>query len=253
MITNEKLHEISKTLLTIPDDFMSAFRRNLYKYIDDKEITINDISERADVPFQTFISFLYGKSNQLRLDSVVKLARALDISVDELIGAGTVPEITRESLAMCRDLPDNDLYLVRWYIRHLHNLNSRTEPNKRFLSVMNVVCNGNGNLKMTTDYSRMDITDLDPEIKGKVFFGINMPCDHYMPKYSPYDILLIANDRPPRRNEHALIQMNGILHLSKRIIDRDRVMYYSIRDGKYRVDESDIEELVGYVAGTVVS
>ena len=49
-----------------------------------------------------------------------------------------------------------------------------------------------------------------------------MPCDHFMPTYSPYGILLIANDRNAK--------------------------YYSIRDDKYRIDEKDVDEVIGYVA-----
>lgn len=248
MIKKEKLEQIAQKLTKNQDDFTTAFRNNLNLYIKDNDITLNDISKASDIPWNTLNSFLYGKSNNVRIDNVVKLAKALNVSIDELVGAETIPGLSVESLRMCREMPENDLYLVRWFIRYLYDLNTNTKPNKRYISVMEVECNGNGNLKITSVYRKINITDIDAEVKGKVFFGITMPCDHYMPIYSPYDILLIANDRFPSFNENCLIRMNGLLHIAKRKVENGVVKYYSIRDGKYRVDETDIDELIGYIA-----
>ena len=248
MIKKEKLNELSKNLSANRDDFISAFRHNLFMYIDEKEITIKDISENANVPFSTLNSFLYGDSKDIKLSTAVKLARALDVSIDELVGAETINEVSRESIAICRNLPDNALYLVRWYIRYIESLNRKNEPHKRYVSIMELECNENGNLKITSNYRHIDITDIGEEYRSKIFFGITMPCDHYMPTYSPYDILLIANDREPYRNENSLLRIDGQLRIAKRKIENGIAKYYSIRDGKFRINEEDVDEVVGYVA-----
>ena len=248
MIKKEKLNELSKNLSANRDDFISAFRHNLFMYIDEKDITINDISEKANVPFSTLTSFLYGNSKDIKLSTAVKLARALDVSIDELVGADTINEVSRESIAICRNLPDNALYLIRWYIRYIDSLNKKNEPHKRYVSVMELECNANGNLKITSNYRHIDITDIGEEYRSKIFFGITMPCDHYMPTYSPYDILLIANDREPYRNENSLLRIDGQLRIAKRKIENGIAKYYSIRDGKFRINEEDVDEVVGYVA-----
>lgn len=248
MIKKEKLNELSKNLSANRDDFISAFRHNLFMYIDEKDITIKDISEKANVPFSTLNSFLYGDSKDIKLSTAVKLARALDVSIDELVGADTINEVSRESIAICRNLPDNALYLVRWYIRYIDSLNKKNEPHKRYVSVMELECNANGNLKITSNYRHIDITDIGEEYRSKIFFGITMPCDHYMPTYSPYDILLIANDREPYRNENSLLRIDGQLRIAKRKIENGIAKYHSIRDGKFRINEEDVDEVVGYVA-----
>ena len=79
-----------------------------------------------------------------------------------------------------------------------------------------------------------------------------MPCEHYMPTYSPYDILLIANDRDAKANENVLIRTDGNLFLAKRKAKNGIVKYYSIRDGKFRLNEEDIDEVVGYIATTII-
>ena len=75
-----------------------------------------------------------------------------------------------------------------------------------------------------------------------------MPCEHYMPIYSPYDIILIANDRQPHPNENSLIRIDGYLYIANRKIENGVAKYYSIRDGKFRINESEIDEHVGYIA-----
>ena len=253
MLEKEKLKKISKNLSANRDDFISAFRHNLFMYIDEKDITIKDISEESDVPFSTLNTFLYGNSKDIKLSTAVKLAKALNVSIDELIGAGTINEVSRESIAICRNLPDNALYLIRWYIRYIDSLNKKNEPHRRYVSVMELECNHNGNLKITTNYRHIDITDIGEEYRSKVFFGITIPCEHYMPTYSPYDILLIANDRDAKINENVLIRTDGNLFIAKRKVENGIVKYYSIRDGKFRLSEDEVDEVIGYIPVVVNS
>lgn len=119
MIKQEKLKEISMNLTSEPENFMLSFRKNLFLYVNDKDITINDISEKSNIPFSTLNSFLYGKSSNMRIDNVIKLAKTLEISVDELTGAGTIPVSLVEMLSVCRNLPDNLLFQVKQYIEFL--------------------------------------------------------------------------------------------------------------------------------------
>ena len=253
MMNKEKLKKISKNLSANSDDFMSAFRKNMFMYIDEKDITIKDISEEACIPFSTLNTLLYGNSKDIKLSTAVKLAKALNVSIDELIGAETINEVSRESIAICRNLPENEVYLIRWYIRYIDSLNKKNEPHRRYVSIMELECNHNGNLKITTNYRHIDITDIGEEYRSKIFFGITMPCDHYMPTYSPYDILLIANDRNAKINENVLIRTGGNLFLAKRKVENGIVKYYSIRDGKFRLNEDDIDEVVGYVACALIN
>ena len=250
---NEKLKKMSLNLCSNKQDYMKSFRRNVDMYISEKDITLREVAEIADMPFDTLKNFLYKDSADCKLSTAVKLARALNVSIDELVGAETINEVSRESIAICRNLPDNELYLVRWYIRYIDSLNKKNEPHKRYVSVMELECNTNGNLKMTSNYKHIDITDISEEYRSKIFFGITMPCENYMPTYSPYDILLIANDREPYRNENSLLRIDGQLRIAKRKVENGIAKYYSIRDGKYRIDEKDVDEVIGYVACALIN
>lgn len=248
MLKREKLKKISETLSADRSDFMSAFRNNMYRYINDKEITMSDISKKSDVPMSTLNNFLYGNSQDAKLSNAIKLSRALEVSIDELVGADTIPELTRESVRMCRNLPENDLMLVRWFIRYLDRLNKDLEPNKRYVSVMMPDETNDGNFRITSNYSKVEITYLKEPLRSKIFIGFNIISEYYMPHYIPGDIMLIANDRPPKFNEHAIVRAGKYLFIVRRVVESGTAKYYSIRDGKYRIDADDVDELIGYVA-----
>ena len=248
---NELLRKLSMDLCSDKHNYMKSFRKNVDMYVSEKDITLREIAEMADMPFETLKNFLYKESTDCKLSTAVKLARAFNVSIDELIGAETINDVSRESIAICRHLPDNALYLVRWYIRYIESLNKKNEPHRRYVRVMELECNHNGNLKITTNYRHIDITCIGEEYRSKVFFGITMPCDHYMPTYSPYDILLIANDRDAKENENVLIRTDGNLFLAKRKVESGNAKYYSIRDGKFRLNEDNVDEVIGYISHVI--
>lgn len=241
--------KIPKDFVTNDTDFIAAFRHNVLLCICENDITINDLAEWSNLSVDTLKSFLYKGLKDCKLSTAVALAKALGVSMDELIGAGTINESTRESIALCRSLPEHSLHLIRWHIRHQDFLYNRVHKDRIVISVMEPLCQYNGNLEPANEYEPLDITDLSPDVTSKVFFGIKMPCDHYMPTYSHYDILLIANDRDPINNENVVILNHGILCIGRRRVENGIVKYYSIRDGKFRTTENDRIEIVGYVAG----
>lgn len=247
MIKDKKLKQIANFLVTNDTDYMTAFRHNVLLYISDNEITINDLAEWSDLSVDTLKSFLYKNLKDCKLSTAVALARALNISIDELVGANTFQPLTRESLSICRNLPENALYLVRWFIKHQQKLCTQVTKGTKAVSIMHAQCAYNGNLKITNEYTTLDITNLSKEIVGKIFLGIQIPCDHYMPHYSPYDILLVANDRLPLHHEVSAVIVDGNLFFGRRKVENGIAKYYSIRDGKFRSDEKDVDEIVGYI------
>lgn len=249
MLKKEKLREISKKLSANQNDCISAFRSNIFMYVNDKDITLKDISEAADIPFSTLNSFLYGDSKDIKLSTVVKLAKALNVSIDELVGAETISDEARYCIAKYRNLPKSDQYLVRWYISYMETLNRKNKA--RNVSVMVLECNEHGNMKITTNYKKVDVSNINEEYRHKLFFGITMPCEHYMPMYSPYDILLIANDRNPKPTETSLVRIADNLILLKRKHENNEIKYYSLRDNKFRFNENEIDQLIGYVVTTI--
>lgn len=252
----ERLRFLSKQLITDTADYMHSFRANLDMYVSQKDITIREIAEEADISLNTLTSLLYGNAKDCKLSTVIALAKALHISLDELIGCGTIPPIAQECLPIVRNLPDNSVYLIHWFIKHQEKL-LQGHRGRRMINVMHPECQGAGNLKPANEFTLLDINDIDSSIRAKIFIGIQLSCDHYMPKYSPYDILLIANDRKPLLSDNCIILVDGYIYIAKRKEETENgvntVKYYSIRDGKLRLYEDEIDELIGYIAATYTS
>lgn len=71
-----------------------------------------------------------------------------------------------------------------------------------------------------------------------------------MPHYSPYDILLLANDRKPLETEKCVFLYYGKLMIGVRRERNSNVKYYGIRNKNAIIDEADIDELIGYIVET---
>ena len=248
----EKLKKLSLKLTSNRENYMDSFRKNIDMYIEEKDITLREISEKADISFSTLNNLLYSDSKDCKLSTAVALARAFGVSIDELIGAETIEPLTREAIAISRNLPENARYLIRWFIKHQESLVAE-HPGKRIVSVMKPICNMDGNLEQVNDFVALDISSLGNNVKPKIFIGFQLPCEHYMPHYSPYDILLVANDRHPNLIENSIFTIGGNIFIGKRKIENGIANYYSIRDGKKMWTESEIDEIIGYVALTIKS
>lgn len=248
---NQLLRELSKNLVAEPTDYMTSFRKNLQMYVDHKSISLAAIAEAADISQDTLKTLLYGKAADCKLSTAVALSRALGVSIDELVGAGTIPPVVCESIRITRGLPERLVYFIRWAIRyHEKQLNSKKITPKA-INVMTADCSNNGNLLMTNNFDLCDFEGLESFVSYKVFMGLKIPCDNYMPVLSRNDVLLLANDRNPLQNEMVVVVTEGYAKIVRRkeeiISGKKLARYYSIRNDSFLADESDIEEIIGYV------
>jgi hypothetical protein len=249
MMDRTKLKELSKNLVTDSTDYMAAFRRNLDMYLSQKDISIRSLSEDSDIPFETLKSFVYGDTKDCKLSTAVKLAKALHISVDELIGADTMEDDFRENCSICRNLPENSMYLIDWVVRHQEAIYKKAEQGDRIITVIKAEFQEDGFLRSSGDFDQINISSLPESVKIKSFLGINIACHRYMPTYSPHDILLLANDRDPLWQEDSVILMSENLFVARRFMDDDGIIKYrSIRDRHTMAKESEIENRIGYVS-----
>lgn len=249
MKKKEKLKEISSKLISDRENFMSAFRANLFMYLKFKCLTLNDLSSEADISFSTLNTFLYGKGQTMLLTNAVKLARALEISIDELVGSETISTDVRDVVKMCRILPEQDVHLVQWMVHYLYDQSKICEPSRQCVSVMKPELNNHGDLEITFEFEKVDISEFDQQMRTKISMGIVLGHDYYMPRYSHTDIILIANDRPAKPNEICLIRAHKSLYLARHKEIEGDSKFFSIRDGKEWLEKTDVSEVMGYVVG----
>lgn len=246
-MNREKLHKMSQNLMADREDYMNAFRKNLDMYVDDHEITIREIAEESEIPFSTLNSFLYGNHRDCKLSTAVKLARALHVSIDELVGCETLSQDERKALSCARNLSDRTRYLIQWFIDFQSNCVER-ENRSKIVNVMIPQLKEGQGLYITNQFEILDISHCSLDIRSKVFVGLKILCDYYMPIYTPFDTLLIANDRPARPTENCVVVFYGKISIAKRVVENGIVKYMGIRDGRFRAKEDELDSIIGYVA-----
>ena len=207
------------------------------KYSD---ITIHELAESAGISFDTLKNLLYQNSKDCKLSTAALLAKAIGVTVDELIGLDTISEEDMDCISMFREMPEHYQYFVRWFVRRQYDLSlGGFRQGRKTVPVMN----------LEEHFESLDITDIPQNIKPQIFMGIKTSVEYYMPHYTPYDILLIANDRNPRPTEDSIIIYGDNVFIARRNpCGNGKFEYVSIRDNRSRCSEGDVDDVIGYVA-----
>lgn len=252
MMDKKRLRELSRYLEHNPDDYMKSLRNNLLMYIGQKDITLNDMAVKADVSVNTLKTLVYGYSDDCHLSTVVKLAKALGISVDELIGSGTLSPQTCESLQIMRMLPESFTHFVRWATHYHFDMLNSCKVSYKSVELMIPRISNHGNLKVTSNFDVIDVSDLSSDVRPKVFMGIRIPNSHYAPTYFENDVIFIANDRDARPGENVVVSILDSMWILEKHIDvvegQLKTSYYSIRDKRKFANEDEIQLIIGYIA-----
>lgn len=249
---NKKNKYLEENLVSNPTNFVDSFRKNVFHLMEIHDWSIRELSEKADMPFETLKSFLYGNSKDCKLSTAVKIATAFQISIDELVGAETLHPLSRQSLAMCRKMPDYAVYLIRSFIRHQYQLQKQFDAKSINIPVLLPECQ-NGYLQTTNVTETVCIDHLTNGLKSKICIGLKIPCEHYEPFYMPGEIVLLAADRDGQHNERCVVSYKGSLFLTKKLFfienGEKKFKYVSLIDGKTEILPRDIDDKLGYVVG----
>jgi len=236
------------------ENHITEFRHNIDREIAQKGWTLRETAERADMTFETLKNFLYDKeAKDCRLSTAIKLARAFGVGIDELVGTGTYKPEAIKYIKMYRDLPESSKSLIKWHLEDQLRLRLHQEQHKhRKIRIMAPLCTANGNLRKTQFYEDYELSDeYNTEVYHKVFFGIRIPCDHYLPFYMKDDILLLANDRAPMQDDVVVLVVGEFLAITKHRIEEGKIRYYGIRDGIFRAESSNSIHVLGYIAKVI--
>ena len=234
------------------ENYMESMRENIQMYLTDMGMSLNEFSEYVNVPYSTLNSIMYGKSNDVKFSTVLSIARSLGITLDELTGAGTMEDKMRESVRICRSLPEQSLYLMRYMIRHQAKIYSSLEKNHKYISLIKpqVV---NGLIATTNSVEPFCADNLPEDMKSKVYLGMLIPCNFYVPHYLPGEIILISADREPQGGEQCVVTSNGGIY----IVVKDHVINDGIMEWRYvplmsqnaALPDGIIDDKLGYIVG----
>lgn len=228
---------------------MDYLRENIRKYMDQNDLTPNELAEKADISAHTLHSILYKDLDDCRLHTAISLAKTIGIGVDEFANTGAIPDIDLESYRIARSLPQHIQVLIRRYIRWQQSMCEKFKnyPGK-IIDVMNLDYE-NDHLITTNDIEKVDISEFNEDIKAKVFRGVRIPCEEYSEFYNENDILLLCDERKPRNRERCVILYYNRVYITQKEIRNAVPGYKGIRGTTAFIPESDITYYFGYVAG----
>lgn len=249
---NEKSTFSEENLVSNPPNYIDNFRKNIFQLMDENNLSLRELSETADMSFETLKSFLYGNSKDCKLSTAVKIAKAFNLSIDELVGAETMNSLTKESFALCRQMPDYVVYLIRSFIRHQYKLHCHYDENSIHIPVM-LPEYQEGSLQTTNVTDSICIDHLASNMKSRICLGIKIPCEHFEPFYMPDEIILLATDHNAQHNERCVIAYQENLFITRKIFYIEdgikKYKYVSLIDGELEILPNDMIEKIGYIVG----
>ena len=98
---------------------MSDFAKNLRKYRKQKGITQVKLGKMLDYGYTAIANYESGR-NEPSLDTLMRLAEALDVSVDELLGVELKSE-EKQLLSSFKKLNDENKYRILDLMKALQN------------------------------------------------------------------------------------------------------------------------------------
>lgn len=240
---NQKNLELK--LVKNSDDWVSALRQNIYMLLDEPGVTLRSLSETAGVNYDTLKSFLYGNSKNCKVGPLINIAKAFNISLDGLCGGETVSEKERELVLNFRKLPAPIAYYYEWSLSNMVD-KAQEQFAEHSVPLLKSFIWNDGTLHISPDVGVYNVTGLSANISAKIKAALVVPCDYYMPHYSPHHVLFIANDRESLRGEHSVVVIAEEMIITQ---IRDGGCY-SLRDGGFRCPVSAVDQVIGYVAAT---
>ena len=227
------------------DDWVSALRQNLYTLAGLPDVSLRSLAEAAGINYDTLKSFLYGNAKNCKVGGLVNLARHFGVSLDGLVGAGTVSDRERALVLAFRKLPPAVAYYYEWSLQRMVE-NSGADFVETDVPLLRAFVSPDGSLHLSSDLGVYNVAGLSANLSAKIKAALRIPCDYYMPIYSPFHVLFIANDRAALKGEHSVVIINQEVIITE-IKDGG---CYSLRDGGFRCPLSSVDQVLGYIAAS---
>ena len=250
---NTKSSIIFPNLVSEYENYMHSFVENIQILRMHKGWSVRELAEKADMSFDTLQNLLKGKARDCNLTTVVKLARAFGISMDELVGAATIKDEPRKAISMIRTLDPHVQKVLISYAKHQVALHQTKSTNAKQISVVCPSCVGGKLKRISLQDKVISLEKLSKDMQDKIDFGIQIPCEHYEPYFLEGEIVLLAYDREGEHGEMCAISANGNFYICKKHIEKidgkKEVSYRSITNSQLLFKHNDITDRHGYVVG----
>lgn len=185
---------------------LQNFRLRLRKQLQTQKLTLNALSLQADLSEDTLRSIIYGKSQDIKLSTIIKIADVLNCSIDDMIGRTFYsPEINNIANRL-NHLSARSINTIM-FLLDLEETSS-VLPSNAGNDIIRVLL-PNGNMKDGMYYDSCSVDELDisaypTSLKKVTDFAIKITTHNYEPIYCMNDLLLISHQSLPESNDIVL-------------------------------------------------
>lgn len=198
---------------------LQYFKSLIREYLGEKNLTLSSLATQANLSEDTLRSVLYGKSQDIKLSTMIKIADVFGCSLDELVNRQTYSKSDTELFNRIHHLSPASKRMVEAIVE-FEEITSLTHSVNGEMLIPVLIPNGNlkdGIFYDCNHFEQLDISEYPNAIRGKIDFGFKILSENFIPNYYPNDILLLTRTRIPEHGDHILYlnRENQRLHLRK--------------------------------------
>lgn len=197
---------------------LQIFRTTLREMLRERKLTLNSLAVQADLSEDTLRSIIYGKSQDIKLSNIIKIANVLNCSLDNLAGR-TFYSLKEENIInRLSRLPERTFNVIEFLLQlEEHSTYKKSTSGKDIIQVLLPTGNmKDGMLYDCTLFEKLDISNYPAAIKNHTDLGVKIVSRNYEPVYFPNDILLLSHKRLPEYNDIVLyVDNDGRIYIRK--------------------------------------
>lgn len=193
----------------------------LRKLLSERKISITEFAEMCDLPLETVRNVYYGKTNDPKLSTAVKMASALQLSVNCLLGQCSNTPQERNLLLHYRNCGAHGKSIIELIAKYEAGAVKHEREMKDKHLIPCIV--PHGEIRHGIIYDQCETIEIETTIKD-AYIGIKMINNDLVPVYCKDDIILFE-DRFPHNGEYAGFFKDGRAYIRK----------YIEENGQYRL------------------
>lgn len=175
--------------------------------LSERNLSINDFAEMCDLPLETVRNVYYGKTSDPKLSTALKMANALGLSINCLLGkcSHTVPEkILLRNYRECGKHGKSIIELVAKYEAGSIKADREAIGKHKIPGII-----PHGDVRNGIVYETCESIEIETSVK-EAYFAIQMTNNDFAPRFCKGDILLFENKFPHNEEMAAFLKADRI-------------------------------------------
>lgn len=221
----------------------------LKELLNERKLSINEYAEMCDVPIETVKNIYYGKSNDPKLSTALKMAKALNLSVNCLVGECPHTPEERVLIQKYRECGKHGKSIIELIAKYEA---SAIKNDREGIEKHKIPCIvPRGDFHKGIIYDLCETIDIETS-NADAYIAIQLINNDFAPLFCKNDVILFEN-RFPKNGEIASFYKGDRLYIRKYIEDNKEYKLQCIhKHGEdlilKRMDEVDY---IGTITGVV--